>query len=162
MKKTLTILCLFLCLHSNTWAQNILSLQTITITDATVILPNLTNLRELLKASNEDFLATMTSLHYKQSKADDAYTFQASGLSQVYNVDKEDKMIDIYFSDNGGYAKSVKDAFLEKYPNARHKSMDDGIEAYYFDMNDGSGTLHYCILFDSPADGGGGVTLLAL
>jgi hypothetical protein len=40
--------------------------------------------------------------------------------------------------------------------------MDNGIEAYYFDANEGGGDLHYCMLFDLPPDGGGGVTLIQL
>lgn len=141
-------------------AQSALSLETTTITDVTVITPVLSNLFTLLKASKEDFVATVKHLNYEQSKPDDPGTYKASGTEQVYNVDKEDTNVDIFFSDNAQYVKKVKDDFLASHPSARHRSMNDGIEAYYFDMTENGGIVHYCVFFDLPDDGGGGVTLL--
>ena len=162
MKKAFIILFCTIGVYNSASAQSVLSLQTTSIKDATVITPVLSNMFKLLKASKEDFVATVKGLNYTQSKPDDPNTYQASGTEQVYNVDKEDKDIDIFFSDNGSYAKKVKDDFLSEYPDARHRSMDGGIEAYYFDKTEGGETVHYCIFFDLPADGGGGVTLLYL
>jgi hypothetical protein len=162
MKKIIPILCCLICIQYYTCAQNILALETATINGSTVITPVLPNLVKLLKASKSDFVATVKGLSYSLSKPDDPNTYQASNPEQVYNVDKEDQNIDIFFSDNGSYTKKVKDDFLAAYPNARYKAMDGGIQAYYFDMNDGGDTVHYCIFFDLPADGGGGVTLLIL
>lgn len=160
MKIFLLTLCGVICVQYCTYAQNILSLQTASIGGATAILPNYDNLFKLLRATRDDFLATMKNFHYMQSKPDDPNTYMASNTDQVYNVDKEDKNLDIFFSDKGSYAKSVKDNFLARYPNARHKTLDGGIEAYYFDRDEGGGKGHYCMFFDLPADGGGGVTLL--
>jgi|GEM_PF-6254477 len=162
MKKTFAILCSAIGIYFSAPAQNILSLKKASINDVKVITPVLSNLFTLIKASKEDFVATVTSLNYAQSKPDDPNTYRASGTDQVYNVDKEDKDVDIFFSDNGDYAKKAKDVFLAAHPGARHRSMDGGIEAYYFDMTEGGSPVHYCIFFDLPADGGGGVTLLAL
>ena len=162
MKNLILLLCLFVGIRLNTSAQDILSLETATIDQATVITPVLPNLFKLLKASKSDFIATVKSLNYTLSKPDDPNTYLASGSQQVYNIDKEEKDIDIFFSDNASYPKKVKDDFLAEYPNARHKSMDSGIEAYYFNVIEGGEIVHYCIFFDLPADGGGGVTLLAL
>ena len=154
------MLCCFAGIQYNASAQNILSLQTATIEGATVITPTYTNLFKLLRAPKADFVATVASLHYTQSKPDDSNTFKANSAEQVYNVYKEEKEIDIFFSDNSGYAKTMKDDLLSRYPDAKHKTMDGGIEAYYFDLHDSSGDLHYVMFFDLPADGGGGVTLL--
>jgi hypothetical protein len=159
MKKVTIILFCTIGVYCSTSAQSVLSLQTSSIDQATVITPVLSNMFKLLKASKEDFVATAKGLSYTQSKPDDPNTYQASGTEQVYNVDKEDTNVDIFFSDNGSYAKKVKDDFLADYPSARHRSMDGGIEAYYFDMTEVGETVHYCIFFDLPADGGG-VTLL--
>ena len=115
-----------------------------------------------MRATRGDFLVTMKNLRYVQSKPEDPNIFQASNAYQVYNVDKEEKQLDIFFSDNESYVKTVKDDFLARHPNARHKSMGSGIEAYYFDLDNGSNAGHYCIFFDLPVDGGGGVTLLQL
>jgi hypothetical protein len=162
MKKIIPVLCCLIFIQHYARAQNILPLETATINGSTVITPVLPNLVKLLKATKSDFIATVKGLSYTLSKPDDPNTYQASNAEQVYNVDKEDQNIDIFFSDNGTYAKKVKDDFLAAYPNASHKAMNDGIQAYYFDMNDGGDTVHYCIFFDLPADGGGGVTLLIL
>lgn len=162
MKKLIITLCCVTSVQYCTYAQNILSLQTASIGGATAILPNYDNIFKLLRATRDDFLATMKNFHYVQSKPDDPNTYMASNTDQVYNVDKEEKNLDIFFSDNGGYAKSVKDDFLARYPNARHKTMNDGIEAYYFDTDEGGSKGHYCMFFDLPADGGGGVTLLSI
>jgi len=162
MKKIILVLCCLICVHYYSAAQNILPLETATINGSTVITPVLPNLVKLLKVSKSDFVATVKGLSYTLSKPDDPNTYQANNAEQVYNVDKEDQNVDIFFSDNSGYTKKVKDDFLAAYPNARHKAMDGGIQAYYFDMNDGRDTIHYCIFFDLPADGGGGVTLLIL
>ena len=162
MKKLIAIFFCTTTIFCSASAQNIVSVQTASIGDATVITPLLSNLFKLLKASKEDFVATVKSLNYTQSKPDDPNTYQASGTEQVYNIDKEETDLDIFFSDNGSYARKVKDDFLAEYSDARHRSMDGGIEAYYFDKTDGGETVHYCIFFDLPADGGGGVTLLHL
>jgi hypothetical protein len=162
MKKLSVILFCTIGIFFSAFAQSALSVQTATIGNATVITPVLGNLRKLLMASKDDFVATVKSLNYTQSKPDDPNTYQASGTEQVYNIDKENTDIDVFFSDNGSYAKKVKDDFLAEYPDARHRSMDGGIEAYYFDMTESGETSHYCIFFDLPADGGGGVTLLHL
>lgn len=145
----------------STSAQNILSLQTANINGSTVITPVLPNLFKLLNASGIDFAATVKGLNYTQSKADDPNLYQAQNSLQVYHVDKEAKMIDIFFSDNAGYIKKVEDDFLAEYPDARHVSLNDGIEGYDFTVvGDYYETSHYRICFDLPADGGGGVTLL--
>jgi hypothetical protein len=162
MKNLIIIACCLIGNQLSLSAQNILSLQTTSIGQATVITPVLPNLLKLLKASKGDFVVTVKSLSYTLSKPDDPNTYQANSPEQIYNIDKEDKTIDIFFSDNEGYAKKVKDDFLADYPGARHKSMDSGIEAYYFDMTEGGETVQYCIFFDLPDDGGGGVTLLAI
>jgi hypothetical protein len=162
MKKIIPTLCCLVCIQYYTRAQNILPLKTAAINGTTVIIPVMPNLLKLLNASKEDFIATVKGLGYTLSKPDDPNTYQANSLDQVYNVDKEDTDIDIFFSDNGSYAKTVKDDFLAEYPAARHRAMGDGIQAYYFDMGDGGETGHYCIFFDLPAGGGGGVTLLKL
>ncbi len=162
MKKVIAILLCTLGVCYSTSAQSILSLQTAAIDQATVITPVLSNMFKLLNASKEDFVATVKSFSYTQSKPDDPDTYQASGTAQVYNIDKEDTNIDIFFSDNESYTKKVKEDFLADYPNARHRSMDGGIEAYYFDITAIGETVHYCIFFDLPKDGGGGVTLLHL
>jgi hypothetical protein len=162
MKKLIIILCCLFGARFNASAQDILSLQTASITGSTVITPVLPNLFKLLKASNSDFVATVKSLSYTQSKPDDPNTYQANSPEQIYNVDKGDNMIDIFFSDNGGYAKKVKDDFLADYPEALHKSLDNGLEAYYFNTTEAGITVHYCIFFDLPDGGGGGVTLLTV
>lgn len=162
MKKIIPVLCCLISIQYYTYAQNIVPLETATINGSTVITPVLPNLLKLLKASKRDFVATVKALSYTLSKPDDPNTYQAVNAEQVYNVDKEENIIDIFFSDNGGYAKKVKDDFLSAYPRARHKAMDGNIQAYYFDMNDVGDNVQYCLFFDLPADGGGGVTLLKL
>jgi hypothetical protein len=163
MRNFIATLCCIIFIQNNNYAQSILSLETATINSTTVVLPTYDNLFKLLKASKSDFLATMSGLHYKQSKPDDPNTFEASNTEQVYNIDKEDGNADIFFSDNESYPKKVMNDFLTRYPNARHKSMSGGIEAYYFDVKGIGGTInHYCMFFDLPKDGGGGITLLVL
>jgi hypothetical protein len=162
MKNLIILAYCLIAVRFSSSAQNILTLQKTSIGQATVITPVLPNLLKLLKASKSDFLATVKSLNYTQSKPEDPNTYQANSPEQVYNVDKEDNTIDIFFSDNEGYAKKVKDDFLAGHPDARHRSMDGGIEAYYFDITKGGVAVHYCIFFDLPAGGGGGVTLLVV
>jgi hypothetical protein len=158
MKKLLIIICGLIFFHHTASAQNTLSFyQTTTINNVTVILPTYSNLFKLLNAPPSSFLAIMAKYHYTQSKPNDPNTFQANSPDQVYNVDKEPKQVDIFFSDSSSYPSDTKADFLQRYPNARHKSLNDGIEAYYFDL---IGKGNYCILFDLPPGGGGGVTLL--
>ncbi|WP_295669672.1 hypothetical protein [uncultured Mucilaginibacter sp.] len=160
MRNLLAILCCLIGIQYNSSAQSTLALQTASINGVTVITPTYSNLFKLLSASTEDFIASVTDLHYTQSKPGEPNTYQATSPGQVYNVDKETKEIDIFFTDNASFARAAKDDLLLRYPDAKHKSMDKGIEAYYFDLHDGSGG--YWMLFDLPADGGGGVTLLQL
>ncbi|MEO6850048.1 MAG: hypothetical protein ABI166_05440 [Mucilaginibacter sp.] len=156
MKKLLAVFC---CVISIQFA-SAQSIQTAAVNDVDkAILPTYDNLIKILRMPGSTFLTTMANFNYIRHTPNEN-EYRAQNSDEIYSVTKDDKQVDIFFSADTKYPQATKDDFTARFPGARHRLMDNGVEAYYFDLQDGSETLHYCILFDITKEGGGGVTLL--
>jgi hypothetical protein len=161
MRKIFFLLFCVICTQTRVSAQKIIPLETESINGLTVIMPVFSNLFKLEAASRADFLATVKSLNYTQRTPTDTNIYHASSNGHVYDITKDEKTIDFFFEQGADYFTKLRDKFFVQYPNATFKVMDNGTKIYFFSAtNELSETTKYCIVFDLPANGSAGVTLV--
>ena len=161
MRKIFFLLCCVICAQSRASAQKIIPLETASINGVAIITPVFDNLFKLLAASRADFLATVKSLNYTQRTATDTNIYHANINGHNYDFTKTDKDVDIFFEQGADYFTKLRDDFFIQYANATYKVMDNGTKIYFFSVtNELSEITRYCIVFDLPADGSAGVTLV--